>query len=94
MTLTAHIAAAEAHAKACFEALERHCGGHQFPRCGCLHDAMVLVVAEGCELGQVLKEEYEIASRRVRELRETGRIDRLTREEFAALATTTKGDRQ
>lgn len=93
MTLAAHIATAEAHAKACYEALERHCGGRDTPICGCFIDRRGgrCVVAEGCELGQVLKEEYEIASRRVRELRETGRIDRMEREDMNALMTSARG---
>lgn len=91
MTISGHITSAETHAKACFEALERHCGGHQFPRCGCFRQPIQdrCVVAESCEIGQVLKEEYEIASRRVRELRETGRIDRINRAELEALSAAT-----
>jgi hypothetical protein len=73
---TGHIAVAEAHARACFDALERHCAGHQLPRCGCYRqpEQAHMVISDSCDIGQVLREEYEIASRRVRELREASRV--------------------
>jgi hypothetical protein len=73
---TGRIAVAESHARACFDALERHCAGHQLPRCGCYRqpEQARMVIADSCDIGQVLREEYEIASRRVRELREAARV--------------------
>lgn len=64
------IANAESHARACWDALYRHalyCVNGS--RCGCCADGSNVTVATDCEVGQVCREEYEIASRRVRELR-------------------------
>lgn len=72
------LAIAEAHAVACWAALERHVhtstwGAKRYdlpPRCGCYkHDqAGHIVIQKSCEVGEACAEEYEIASRRVREI--------------------------
>ena len=72
------LAVAEAHALACWAALERHAQFHpncpgtrrSAPRCGCYkHDqAGHIVIHKSCEVGEACAEEYEIASRRVREI--------------------------
>lgn len=60
---------AEKHAKACWAVLERHVGE---PRCqyGCYkhEQAGHVVIVRACEVGDACREEYEIASRRVREI--------------------------
>jgi hypothetical protein len=66
---------AEQHALSCWAALERHVQTPQSPngflgaRCGCYKHSIAghIVVHKSCALGDALAEEYEIASRRVRE---------------------------
>lgn len=69
------LAVAEAHALACWAALERHIQSKNLyrdrQRCGCYkHDyAGHIVVVKTCDVGEACAEEYEIASRRVREIK-------------------------
>jgi len=62
---------AEQHALSCWAALEKHVSQPDLlaPRCGCYKHSMAghIVVHKSCALGDALAEEYEIASRRVRE---------------------------
>lgn len=63
-----HLAVAEVHALDCWKALERHANGPSL--CGCYrhHIAGHIVVHKSCQVGEACAEEYEIASRRVREI--------------------------
>lgn len=61
----------EQHAVACWAALERHVAPTQAgSRCGCYQHSIArhIVILKSCEVGEALAEEYEIASRRVREI--------------------------
>lgn len=61
----------EQHAVACWAALERHVAPtHVGSRCGCYQHSIArhIVILKSCEVGEALAEEYEIASRRVREI--------------------------
>ena len=60
------VANAESHARACWAALERHAAACR-AGCSCGFDGHV--VLGRCDVGMACAEEYEIASRRVRELR-------------------------
>ena len=65
----------EQHALSCWAALEKHVQTPQSPngflgaRCGCYRHSIAghIVVHKSCAIGDALAEEYEIASRRVRE---------------------------
>ena len=77
---TGYLAVAEAHALACWAVMEIHvalaarAGGSR--RCGCYrHDlAGHIVIYKNCEVGEACAEQYEIASRRVREMTVTYEI--------------------
>lgn len=72
---TGRLDVAEAHALACWAALERHVtpmAGHKGAKwCGCYKHEIAghIVVHKSCEVGEACAEEYEIASRRVREIK-------------------------
>src|SRR4030066_153559 len=61
----------EEHALSCWAALEKHVTQPDLfsQRCGCYRHSVAghIVIFKGCEVGDMLAEEYEIASRRVRE---------------------------
>lgn len=63
------LATAESHSIACWAALERHVAS-PYRRCGCAkHDLTGHAsIHQNCDVGQACAEEYEIASRRVREM--------------------------
>lgn len=68
------LATAEAHAVTCWTALSRH--ARIAYRCVCHHNQYgTVITAVGCEIGQKLREEYEIASHAVRELQIGKRVN-------------------
>ena len=77
---TGHLAVAEAQALECWEDLERHIRSKNLyreqQRCGCYrHDlAGHIVIYKNCEVGEACAEQYEVASRRVREMTVTYEI--------------------
>ena len=61
---TGRLAVAEAHALACWNVLVKHC---EAGRCNChLGIGGSVHILNGCAVGRMLNEEYEIASHRVR----------------------------
>lgn len=68
------LATAEAHAVACWTALSRH--ARIAYGCACHHNQYGTVIpAAGCEVGQRLSDEYQLACHAVRELQIGKRVN-------------------
>jgi hypothetical protein len=69
---TGRLAVATAHAVACWHSLERHASKCQ---AGCAMSFDGAFTLGQCEIGAACAEEYQIASRRVREMQTTARLE-------------------